>query len=112
MLGDPKYTWVLGGSVAASANTPHSVFAGVGSLSSMNTAEVVNIQFLASKNNTRLWPSLANANLGAGFRLVSGNDYYVDMPPMGVGEASQLHFTNETAGQNGELRFIVWRRSG
>ena len=101
-----QYTFLASGSVAASANTAHSLFGNYGGLSSLGSWITVHVSLHCSANNLRLYPS--NTLAGRGMRIVSGNDYYIDLPPMARNSASTFHFANETAGSNTAVNWMIW----
>lgn len=111
MKGDTNYTWISSGSTAASADTAHLLWGNYGGLSDLNADEVIHLQILASANNFYMLPFTDASATELGQRFVAGNDYYIDIPPMKVSAASQLHFRNAVNGSNGELLWVIYSRN-
>lgn len=110
MKGDPTYKFHASGSTAASADTAHALLGSYEGLSQLNDEEALHLQIFASSQNLKVYPSEAASPSHHGFRMVSGESYYVDLPPMRVGDASQLVFANDTSGNNAHVKWVVWFR--
>ena len=100
------YEFLASGSVAASADTAHSLYGNFDGLSDLGSWQVVHVSIQPSANNLALFPQVETN--GRGWRMVSGNDYYIDLPAMTRDNASRLHFLNETSGSNAVVNWMIW----
>ena len=107
MYGDTSYELIQTGVVAASANTAHAMFPN-SEFSAYNDLDVIHLQVQGSANNISIHASIS-ASSQEGIRVATG-DNYLDFPPMQVSALEDLHFTNETDGSNGQVRWAAWRR--
>ena len=104
--GDTQYGLLASGSTATSANPPELLFGAYTGLSLVGNDEVVHVQIQASVNNFEM---LVDNQMNTGINFVA-SDFYIDLPPMRAGNASQLHAMNRDAGNNAVIWWAIWRR--
>ena len=107
--GDKNFAYVISGSTATSAATAHNLFGLYQGLSLLGQDEAVFIQVFASAADIRLsGDPTTSATNNTGLRLTTAGSNY-DLPPMRVGDASQISFARE-ASNNASPIWTVWRR--
>lgn len=109
-LGDTNYRWVNSGSTITSSNAAHNLFGAYGGLSLLNASDVVHVQLHASKNDIYLLPTDEASANQLGQKFVADLDFYQDLPPMKVSNASQLTMRNYASGNDAECAWVVWLR--
>lgn len=107
MYGDNNYRLISSGSTGASANTAHKLVNF--SFDNYNDGHVCFLSVMPVANNFRLFDNISASN-GVGIRMMSGGSMYFDMPPMKVSQIRNLHFKNETDGNNAEAYWSLWSR--
>ena len=108
--GDINYQWLYSGSVVASANTAHGLFGTYNGMSNLNANEVLHVQIQASGADLMLYPNVSASAYQDGQWMKQDIDVYLDIPPMRVRDASQLHFRNLTADDNAVARWVCWAK--
>ena len=99
----------MAGSTATAAAGAHNLFGAYSGLSLLNNDEVVFLQIAATGADMRVAgdPDVPATN-NVGIRITIAASNY-DLPPMRVGDASQLTFARE-AGTNATANYTVWFR--
>lgn len=107
--GDKTFVYITSSSTATSAATAHNLFGAYQGLSLLGNDEAVFVQLFASAADIRLSadPDTPATN-GTGLRLTTAASNY-DLPPMRVGDASQITIARE-AGNNASPLWTIWRR--
>ena len=109
MYGGIFFRLYATGTTSLSAATAHKLLGNYNGLSALNNADTIHLQLLASANNVLLYQNAA-ASTQTGLRIVSGNDYYVDLPAMRVDDIENLHLVNETGASNAVVKWAAWNR--
>lgn len=109
-VGDTNYVLVAAGSTTASVATLQPLFGTYQGLSALNENEVVNIQITGGGSN-EFFIGLAAANVSnnIGYKIYPGLST-VDLPPMRVGQASQLNLSRAVSGLDPISNFVIWAR--
>ena len=108
-MGERNFAFYSSGSTGSNAAGTHNLFGNISSLSLLNQDEVVFVQISASAADIRLSGTVASpATNNTGLRItISASNY--DLPPMRVGDASQITFARE-AGNNASPLWTIWFR--
>ena len=107
MYGDVSYQYLMGGSTATSAATPHDFYGGAyEGLSDLNANEVLIITAAASTGLARIGPSGTGDQIAG---VVLSPSQLITLPPMIRTDASQMRLHRETA-SNPIVYWSLWVR--
>lgn len=108
--GDTNYVLIAAGSTTASVATLQPLFGNFGGLSSLNKNEVVNVQITGGGSNEFfIGIAAGNVSNNIGYKIYPGLST-TDLPPMRVGQASQLQLSRAVSGLDPISNFVIWAR--
>lgn len=114
--GDTNYKWLNAGSTGTATCAIHNLFGSYSGLSLLTNDDVVRIQLQAFVNDMLVGPT-TNLSNNIGYRITAALSW-VDLPPMRVGDASQLQLfrangvgTNfAVSANNASAMWVIWSR--
>jgi hypothetical protein len=107
-VSDDSYAIVASGSIAASANTAHSLFGTYNGLSNIATSVILYGEAAAEGNDATVFSS--SAKNGRGIVLSTSATGYTKLPSMRQSNFANLHFANKTDGSNTTVNWFIYRR--